>query len=216
MRLIITALVNFSSFAFAGQISVRGECQRRVVPDIIQISFVAEARHKDSRLASEEASRAYEAIHRKIDKNKALTFTTTEMSLQPESDWSSGKRIDRGFVARYGLQIQSSEREQIEKIMLLLREAKNIQITGPQTLLSTKLYRESYESCLEEALQHAQNKAQKLLSSVGKRLGKLHSVNEQAGSSFPQPMAMIAKEAPSIEMGQDEIQVSLIAEFNID
>ena len=225
----LTGTYTESSFAATErQVSVSGSCTRSVVPDRAAISVTAEIKDPDPKRAMTKATEIYERVRAKVLKLKIENreVSTTEVSLNELKEWESNKMVSRGFVARMGLRVESSEAASLGEVSRAATQEGMREIGSLSTFISSAKQRQETEACLKDAVKVAQKKAQEMVDAVGAKLGEVVSMNEQSSFQNP-PMPMMRNSmvkmsdssemapAPTIEPGKQEIQTTVGVVFSI-
>lgn len=182
MKTIIAILVFCSSITFAAEVSVTGRCQKEVQPDRVSLTMGARYTEKDAGTASKKASATYESLRTEVKKLnlKDLKMQTANYSVTPEYDYSTPKRVFKGYTATIGLEIETSEIPRISELFALTSKLGLQDVSGLSTSLSTGLSKTERDSCLEVAVKEAKVKAEKMSAAANLKLGDLISLNETA------------------------------------
>jgi uncharacterized protein len=210
-------------------INVSGDCQKSLVPDEASLTMTAQAMHpKDIRQALAEATRAYEQLRAKILalKLKDAELTTAEYSVQPVYDWANNKQTLRGYQARLGLRVATTEIDRMGDVIALAANAGMQDVGQWQLGIRPQKFREAQKSCLAEAVLDARNNAERMAQAAGAKLGAVQSLSQQGGYA-PQPMPMVramkaeismadGAPSPSIEAGKQDIQITVQASFSLE
>ncbi len=209
-------------------VTVSGNCTRELLPDRSSISFTAEFRNKDATTAAKQATDAFERLRKKIrDKPPAdLELETTEFSLNEDFDWQKGTRVSRGFVARAGLRVVSSDFTFSSKVIAIAVQEGIRDVGGLGSHVSTGALDKARFDCLEEALRNARDKAQKLAGAAGAGLGPVESIREDSASvEAPQAFQAFAKvqrfggaemdAGPTIERAKTRVNLAVTAAFRL-
>lgn len=211
------------------RITVSGSCVKRVTPDRGAISAVAEAQDADLRVATREATKIYERLRDDVKKLglKDLELQTSEYNVQEIREWTKDKYISRGFRARMGLMVTTSEISRIGEVIAVTSRLQVKDVGQLQVFLSAEKLRLEKFACLESATQDARSKAEQMIRSLGAKLGKIETLTEldqSADRISPMMMMASAKSVrsesdmlpPSVEAGNREIQVSVQAAFTLE
>lgn len=209
-------------------VSVAGNCFRSVTPDRGSITLTAESTDAGAGTASQKAIEQYNKIRERVKKMnlKNLELETTEFSVNEDFDWANNVRKSRGFRARMGLRVVSSETTRMGDVAALAAELKVREVSGLQSSVSPELMRSEREACLEEALKNARAKAEKLAKISGMKLGNPFQISEEGSSAPPRPYAMAAERAmmkmsddgpaaPVVEAGVSKLSVTVHATYEL-
>lgn len=229
----ISLILLAAGSAFAGderRITVSGQCKRQVPPDRGAVVLVAENRDKDLKTAAKKTTDAYNRLLESVKRLKLeeVQIETSEYVLNEIREWEKDRSVFKGYRARMGLDISTSQIQRLGEVVLLGAQ-QEVQETGQlRTFLSGELIQKETQVCLRDAVEVARQKAQKMAESAGVRLGGVVAIHESSGSTFDSPMprpmleGMTLKaraasdlEAPSIEGGKKTIQANVTVVFEI-
>lgn len=211
------------------QISVPGTCFVDIIPDRGTITMTAEAlSSKDAKFAVDEATRVYEAVRGKVQKMnlKDVELTTTEYTVYPEYIWEKEKQIFKGYRARIGLQVQSSEIGKIGDVATLGANEGMKNIGALQMIVSRAKQKQAVQDCLADAALDARKNAERIAGALGVKLGDVLSFTQEGAAPPPMlPMArnfkaeaMMAADAGQIagvEPGKQTVTLNVQASFEI-
>lgn len=229
---VLFALVLAVQPAFAKDpyvVSLTGECYKTVSKDRVSVVAYAEFVENDAGDASKKATDQYETLR---DRTKRLRlkdaeYETVDYSVNEEVDWNNGKKIHKGYRARIGLQIETSELGRIGEVLKITSDMKIKNVSGLTTFVSNEKMKSERESCLETALKNARQKADKLAAAGGFKIGSVVRVAEFADGPQPGPMPfaktmMMADAAesrsgggPGLETSSAKLFVKIAAEYEI-
>jgi uncharacterized protein YggE len=233
---VLAAVAVFTPTAHAEQeaipklISTTGFCSRDVVPDRGRIQLTAVVENKDLKTAIALATKQYEQVRAEILALKLpnAEFATNNYSIEEQWDYvqPNNKRERRGYQARMGLSVVTSDLSRLGDVIAVASKNAVADVGQLQLFLSPPKKTEAEKSCLEEAASDARDRALKLAKGAGVKLGNLQNLNSSGGFIEPAPPrpimqrgAMVAASpdfAPSIEPGQQTIQITVNASFFID
>jgi uncharacterized protein len=210
------------------QVSVTGGCTRSVVPDRASIIVTSEVRELDPKKAMTKATDIYEKVREKVLKLKIENreLTTSEVSLNELKEWENNKTVSKGFVARMGIRVESSDAASLGDVSRVATESGMREIGSLTTFISSQKQRAETEICLKDAVKSAERKAREMVEAAGAKLGEVISLGESSSfQSIPQPMMarssmMMAdgaslKASPAIEAGKQEIQTQVSVVYGI-
>lgn len=208
-------------------IAVSGECVKSVLPDRASLILTSEFQNADSKRAANDAARQYEAVRDRVLKLKLADseITTVEYSVNEIREWERNKSVSKGFRARMGLQVVTSDVKRMgEAIDIASREGVR-DVGQLMTLISPARMNEAKTECLKEAVLTAKKKAQKVAEALGKTVGDAVSVSETGAPEFgASPMPLMAKMSmdaragreaapPPVDAGKRELSVQVNAVF---
>ncbi len=232
LTLVWCLIASFSIFAGARAeakeertVTVSGVCKRSVVPDRGAIVVTAEFRDSDLRTASKKAQDAYERVRSQVQKMSLedLQMRTSEYGVNQVREWEKNKMVSKGFQARMGLEVSSSQVARMGEVIALAAREGLQDVGGLRTFLSeTKLLQEQ-TSCLQEAAQNARVKAERLASALSTKVAQVNSINEswspvQVPPARPLSKLMMAdaessRSAPEVEAGREDLAVTVQVVF---
>lgn len=210
-------------------INTTGTCSKMVVPDRGRLQLTAVVDDKDLKTASTKAKDQYEKLRTDIIGMKLPDgdLTTSEYVVQEQWDYQGGQRIKRGYQARFGLSVVTSDLSRLGDIIEMGAKNNIPEVSQLQLFLSTAKAKEAERSCLADAAVDAREKASKLAAGIGVKLGALQRLDASGGYAvppppFPQPrmramaVANDAVASPTVEAGRQTIDVSVNAAFSIE
>jgi len=226
--LIFSAIITFiSSLVFAeterSSIIVSGRCVRSAQPDQVEILVGVQQRHLEAQKAIAAVAPIYEKL---LKSTKALNlknteFMTTQMSVNKIFDYVRNQRVEKGFEARYGFSVTTSDIVRVGEIFKIAKDHGANSVQGPFFGLSKALFKKEYEACLDEAVRNARAKAEIMAKSVGSELSGKANVHEidngqvymAKGSRGMDEMAAAESSAPTVESKKEDVQVNVNATF---
>jgi uncharacterized protein YggE len=213
-------------------ITATGTCVRKVSQDRASVSLASSSLQNNAGQAVVEATRIHEKLRSVI---KALnlenaSFDTESIQVNEEREWVDKKLVSRGFKARIGLSVESSDIPRMGEIITIASKQGVKEIGSLTTFVSSYKYKSEYEDCLELATKNAKDRAQKLAKGAGVKLGKVKIIAEgpnsfnsipHVGRSSARVMALGAamessEPAPSIDTKPLEMNVSATVVFQVD
>lgn len=214
---------------FRRSVTVTGSCLKSLTPDRGSVIVTADALKPDLASASAEAIETYNKMRAAVQalKLKDAEFTTTESSFQEEKEWRKDKSISKGFRARMGLQISSSEVSRLGEVLSLAGKQGIRQVSGLSTFVSPERAKVERESCLEEAVKNARAKADSIGRAAGAKIGRVLEVVEQGESGgpvyamksqrvFAAQMDQAGASAATVDAGTEKMTVNIAATFAFD
>ena len=199
-------------------ISVTGMCERKVMPDRARITLTVSELQPDANGASKKAMAGYEDLRKDVKamKLKDAELETSEYSVQEESDWVNNKKVHRGFRAKMGLLVSTSDIQKLGDVMVLAAKHGVQEVGSMMTYLSQEKMKETHEDCLKEAILNARAKANEMASVIGGHGGAVISIEEtpRNGGAEPRffaaaPEAKGMQLSPGIETKPEEISVNI-------
>lgn len=223
----------FSPFTWAAPdpaarvVSVSGACLRSVEADRFSITATAQVLARSAAEASARATDSYEKFRQELKQLnlKNLELQTSELRVEEAFEWENNKNVSKGFRSRMGLNVSTSEKEQLGRILKLATDKGLTEIGALQSQLSPEKLKSEEEKCLAEAMKNARSKAATLAQAGGATLGRVHSIRELRGSahdSAPPGVMMKAAMAdgagggaPSLEVRDQKIAVSVEVVYSL-
>jgi uncharacterized protein len=208
------------------QVQVSGECLKDVGPDRGRVVLTSEVLDSDAGTAAKKVAQAYEKIRKDLKKLnlKDESLQTVNHSVNEDVDWSSGKKVRRGFRATMGLAIETSDIQRLGEVIQVGSQNKVENIQDLRAFLSPARLKAERESCLELAIKNARQKAEKMAAAAGAKVGEVLSIVEGGGMAPPPgPVPMlsgmtkmsstVADVAPPVETKDETVQVFVSVAF---
>lgn len=207
-------------------IAVSGHCMKRVSPDRGTLQLTAEARESDPGKASSKATGLYEKLRADIKKLslKDGQLQTTTYNVSPEFDYKNGKQTLRHYRAAMGIEIETSELQRMGELIQVAGRLGIQNAGGFNVFLSAEKRKEVYEGCLEEAIQNARSKAERMAKAGGSKLADVLTIEEHKSDRRPPEPPMMMKAAamdsemggaPAIESKNLGIEVQVAVSFGL-
>ncbi|OQW50732.1 MAG: hypothetical protein A4S09_11290 [Proteobacteria bacterium SG_bin7] len=211
------------------QISVLGNCVKKVFPNRGIITIVPTSIDKTSKGAIEKVSKQYESLRQQI-KGLGLPnveMQTTEYSVREEIEYDrkTEKNVKKGFRARFGLSVSTSDLSRVGDIMNMAVKLNIEEVGDFRTYLSSELAKSSHEACLQEAIKNAREKANKMMAATDAKSGKIISIDEnpRRGENLydpPRAMMDMAEEKKTMFLGveakPEDVSVNVSVVFGIE
>lgn len=190
------------------QISVSGQCLKSVFPNRGTITITPTALEKTSQAALKKVGEQYEALRNQVKSLdlKDIEMQTTEYTVKEEQVWNgkSNKYEKKGYRANFGLSISTSDLARIGEVVVIATKLNIEDVGSLNTFLSPELAKSTHESCLQEAIRNAREKADKMVTAAGSRTGKVITINENPKSQSPE-YDLEASYTMSDEMAQSRV-----------
>jgi uncharacterized protein YggE len=206
------------------EVTVSGNCFRTVTPDRGAIILTTEAQSKDLQTAAREATDSYNRVRDAVQRLKLedTDLRTVEYTLSEIREWEKNHMVSRGFRARMGLRVASSQIQRLGEV-IAIGARENVRDVGQlTTYLSEDKKKKEQFACLQEAAEDAKARGEKLATSLGAKLGEVISISETGGFQRPepQPVMMMEKAArasdvapPTVEAGREELRLTVQVQF---
>lgn len=214
---------------FVRQISVSGNCYKEMIPDRGGINLVADITNtKDLKAAVDSATKIYESVKAKVNalKLKDLELTTSEYSVMPINEWENNKQIFKGYRARIGLMVQTSETGRLGEVTAI-GAAEGVRDVGAlQLFVSRAASKQAMQDCLSDAAIDARKNAERIAAALNVKLGDVLTFTQEGAAPPPMvPMvrnmmkaeAAMASDAsgPGIEAGKQTLNLNVQASFEV-
>lgn len=190
--------------------SVSGECLKSVSQDRGAVTLTADFLDASAGTAAKKATRQYNDILDRVKKMnlKDAQIETSEYSVNEDFDYTpKGERKSRGFRARNGLRIETSEIERMGEVIKIGTDLGVKSISSLSMFVSQQKWKTERESCLEEAYQNAKSKADRLSRVSGVKIKGVARMDESGSSSPLQYQRSFYSEAKMGGARSDEAQI---------
>ena len=211
---------------FDKKVTVNGQCFTETSPDRGTISFVASSVDADAKSAITKATALYEKLRDQLKRSntKNLELSTSEYTVQEKKEWENNKNVSKGFEARLGLRVITTDISSLGEIISIAAKAGVKDSHSMNTYLSETKLNDEKKKCLDIAAKNAREKAETLVKSLGAKLGRVLQITEGGAIPPPQPMPMMERGmmkssdamAPSIEGQKQNINQTVDVTFAIE
>lgn len=191
--ILITLLIIYTIFQFipTETISVNGQSQIDVTPDLITINFNLESIEKNATEAKDANQIKYDNLISALTNLEISEeeIKTTNINIYPYYTWENGERKDQGYRATHSIQIELST-EESEKTSNIIDAGVNsgALINYINFELSKELQGETKSEATLKATEDARTKAESIAQGLGKNLGKIVSVTDSNFNYYPWPL----------------------------
>ena len=176
-------------------VSAQGQSTIKAHPDEVSVYVSIETHNKTAQAAQDTNSQLREEVISALTKagvpNDSIQFQ--QYSIYPEYDWSNNQQKQIGYVASQYLIINSSNFSTVPGIVDDIISAGGL-VSSIQFELSDAQQNIYKSQALEAAGKDAQSKAAATASGLGKKLGRLVSV-QTSDYNYPGPIMYYAKAA---------------------
>lgn len=193
-----------------GTITVSGEGEVTVAPDIAELSFgVTTGPQTTAKAATDKLSKDMNAIMAAIT---ALGIAekdikTESFYLNPSYDWADGRQRLRGYEATQSLRVKVRDLDKVGDVLTAATNAGANQAGGVNFTMDDPEGKR--DEARTEAIANAKKKAEALADQLGQTLGDVQSFQENGGGYYP-PMPYMVKEAYGVGGGAaDQASVPL-------
>lgn len=210
--------------ALRRSVNVNGQGEVSVKPDRAQLSLGVETSNIELKAAEAEVNkvvRAYLAEAKQLGL-KDEQISTAGISISPEYVWDEKDRRQKfnGYRASRQIVLRTDDLDKVGDLILRATKVGINQVSAPN-LYSSKASELSRQA-LVKATEDARGKAQLLASTLGVKLGAVHSISASDNPAPPEMyvrnQAMMAKAADSgnSEMGFSAGEIKYTANVNAD
>jgi uncharacterized protein YggE len=200
-----------------------GEGTAQAAPDRAWISVSAESRAPSPREAQRRTAElmrpVLESLRRARVPDEAVR--TTGYDLQQEFDFTNGKRVARGYVARNSIEVRVDDVSRVGELLETVVNQGATSVSGLRFDLKdhARLEREA----VRLAVVNARLKAEAAAAGAGRTLDRLVRIDETGASTPPVPMpylrtAAVAADAggaPPVSVGQIEVRAQVTVTFSL-
>ena len=204
-------------------VAVSGEGLVQATPDRAWIMVSAESRAPSPREAqrrtAEQMRPVLEALRGAKIPDEAVR--TTGYDLQQEFDFTNGKRVPRGYVARNSIEVRVDDVSRVGELLEVVVNQGATSVSGLRFDVKDqgKLEREA----IRRAVANARLKAEAAATGAGRTLDQLVRIQEAGVAQPPQPMpfaraaltAEAAGGAPPVSVGQIEVRAQVTVTFSL-
>jgi uncharacterized protein len=200
-----------------------GEGIAQAAPDRAWISLSAESRAPSPREAQRRTAElmrpVLESLRRARVPDEAVR--TTGYDLQQEFDFTNGKRVPRGYVARNSIEVRVDDVSRVGELLETVVGQGATSVSGLRFDLKdhARLEREA----VRLAVVNARLKAEAAAAGAGRTLDRLVRIDETGGQTPPVPMPFLRTavaaeaggDAPPVSVGQIEVRAQVTVTFGL-
>ncbi len=233
---VLVILVLSTEFAtaadFVKMISVRGEGETSVAPDMADIQLQVSSKAKDAKTAQSKNAKEMARIEKTLKdqfKIEAKDIQTTHFQVSPEYNYdNNGKRTFLGFRADHGLSVTVRKMEQVGGLLdsLVGKGTEDLAVQLSGVSFSTSKRKELEIQALEQAMKLANHRAEALAGFAKKKIKGVIRITDSQLGFVPPPMMnggmammkMAADESAStrIASGEIKVQAQVAVDFEMD
>lgn len=206
-------------------VTVSGEGEVSVTPEIATVRFGIEARDRE---LSRAQARAGEVVGAVLDLAESLDIPgsrvqSTQVHVRPEFEWNDGRQSFRGYLVQRDITVELRDLEKLGPLLERAMAAGVNTVSPPE--LGVKNPRELHREALQRAAADAKANAQALAKTLGAALGpvqRIHAIE----SAPPVPLAearmmrMSAADSGAAEQtyetGRITVRASVQAAFELE
>jgi len=201
---------------------VVGEAAVQMVPDRAWITVSAESRAPSPREAQRRNAEAMRPVQDALRAARVPddAVRTSGYDLQQEFDFTNGKRVPKGYVARNSIEVRVDDVSRVGELLETAVAQGATSVSGLRFDVKDrgKLEREA----LRAAVASARIKADAAAAGAGRSVDRLVRIDESPGPSGPVPMpqyrAMAVQAgdaAPPVSLGQIEVRSQVTVTFSL-
>lgn len=169
-------------------ISVQGQSQLKVLPDLATVYFSIETNASTAVAAKDKNAEITDALITALVKKgfERKDITTENFNVYPDYSWENGKQESRGFKATHSVKVEMPAEETSK-----LGDAVDAGINAGALVsyinfeLSQEKQNQYKAQALNEATTDARIKAEAIASGLGKKLGDIASVSDSSFDYYP-------------------------------
>ena len=189
-----------------------GTGEIRVAPDRATVTLTSEARAKTAKDAQQQEAQSTTAVRKLLADMKIPndSVRTTSYDLQQEFDYTQGKQVPRGYVARHALEVRVDDLAQLGDLISKAVDAGSAAVSGIQ--FDVKARDELERQALKKAVEDARARADAAASGASTSVASVIKIEEQRQFEPPRPRmfarAEIAAAAPvATPVAEGEIEI---------
>ena len=220
VALLLAAPIATSGFARAADtwtgppvVVTTGTGEIRVAPDRATVTLTSEARAKTAKDAQQQEAQSTTAVRKLLADMKIPndSVRTTSYDLQQEFDYTQGKQVPRGYVARHALEVRVDDLAQLGDLISKAVDAGSAAVSGIQ--FEVKARDELERQALKKAVEDARARADAAASGASTSVASVIKIEEQRQFEPPRPRMfaraeMAASAAPvSTPVAEGEIEI---------
>ncbi|MBI2449431.1 SIMPL domain-containing protein [Candidatus Pacearchaeota archaeon] len=187
---LVIAIILIAGFIYisstSATVAAQGNSVLTASPDEVSVNLMIEARNKTAQGAKEMHDKileklTLELLRAGIDKND---IKTVNFNIYPEYIWKDGKNEQIGYIARQDIIIETKNFDAVANIIDVSIDAGAL-VSYINFELSDEKQSEYKTQALEKAGKDARAKAEATASGLGKKLGRLVSVQSEEFNYIP-------------------------------
>ncbi|MGE5358819.1 MAG: SIMPL domain-containing protein [Bacteroidales bacterium] len=196
----------------APAIVTSGEATVRRPADRASVDVSVETRAKSPREAQSQNAEVMSTVQKQLRAANlpADAIRTQSFTVEAEYDFTNGRRVLRGFVARNSIEVRVDDLARLGEIVDRATNAGATAIGDVRFDLKDR--RAAEQQALTQAVQDARARAEAMASAAGKSIQTIWRISdERVGFPVPRPMPMSARamgaEAAPTPMAAGEIEI---------
>lgn len=201
--------------------NVTGEGKVAVKPDVAMVNVGVEANGSSVKTVQDQINLVTNRVSEAIKKLgvSADDIKTTNYSVYPNYDYTSGSQRISSYRASSNLQIKVRDIDKVNSVVDAATVNGANQVFGINFEVDDK--QKAEDEARQEAVDEARRKAESAAKIAGFKLGKIVNYSESLGSGFPRPVPLSAgatmeKDTKTqIEPGSSEITVTVTLSYEV-
>lgn len=178
----IPFFINSVQTTKANLFTVQGTGKATGIPTTVKLSLGVTKSAPSAQAAQNQVNQVATLMIEQL-KNLGIAekdITTTNYSVSPQYDFTSGKQTINGYTATQNLEIQTKEVEKAQKATDIATQNGANLVGGVMFILDDQTRKELEQKARTQAVQNAKEKAQNLAKAAGITLGRVIDVSEQS------------------------------------
>lgn len=187
-----------------------GEATLHRVPDQAFISVAVETRARLPRDAQKQNADTMAAVQQRISESGISkdAVRTTGYSIQQEFDFTNGRRVPRGYLARNGVEIRVDAVERTGELLDAVVQAGATSVTGVR--FDVKDRADLERDVLRHAVEDARARADALAAGAGRTVDRVIRIDDSRQRHTPPQPLMMMRTAAAADSAQTPIETGLI------
>lgn len=227
--LAIATLVVVLSLRQGTSITTTGNSVLKATPDLVSIYFSVETNGSNASEAKDKNAEIVDNVITELIKKgiNRDSITTENFNIYPDYEWTENGQVFKGYKATHSIRVQLESNKMDDAGDVIDISVNNGALVSYINFeLSTAKQNELKAQALSQATQDARVKAESIASGLGKRLGRVLSVQDSSFDYNPWPiyrndvMAVSAEGAKAaietnISPGQQEVTARVTVAYKI-
>ncbi len=187
-----------------------GEATIRRAPDQAFVTVAVETRARIPRDAQRQNADAMSTVQQRIGEAGVSrdAVRTTGYSIDAEFDFTGGRRVLRGYVARNGVEIRLDAIERTGEIIDAAVQAGATSVTGVRFDIKDRTLVE--RDVLRHAVEDARARADALAAGAGRTVDRVLRIDDARHGRIPPPPIMMRAAAGAPETAQTPIEPGFV------
>jgi uncharacterized protein YggE len=171
----------------------QGEGLIKIAPDQAFVTVASESRAKSAQEAQRLNAQAAQAVTDTLKKASLApdAIRTISYDLSPEFDFTDGRQVLRGYVARNSIEVRVDDITRVGEVVQLAVGSGATSISGIRFGLKNRVDVE--RQALAAAVKQARARADAMAVAAGRSIERVIRIDDQAGFGGPPPRPMYAR-----------------------